>query len=162
MLSILCGVRTTNPCRRTPTSSSLLSEPSTVKLFERARMPLTENWPGVPIPEPRPGPAIPFTSGGGATPAAIVARSSKLRILPRGRREICRSSAFDRRVASSRLVNRPAESSPPKGGSGVGGVGAGGVTGDGVGGTTAGGPMTISGRVSKVLLSWILIGSRVG
>ena len=54
MLSMLCGVKATKPCRRTPTSSSLLSEPSTVKLFERARWPLTENWPAVPMPAPMP------------------------------------------------------------------------------------------------------------
>ena len=80
LVFIGCGTRATNPCRRMPTSGSLLSEPSTEKLFDRARMPFTENCPAVPIPNPTPGPRTPGVYGGGATPGARSANSSKLRI----------------------------------------------------------------------------------
>src|SRR5262245_12904236 len=75
--SIGWGISATKPCRRTPMSSSLLSDPSTVKLFARDRVPLTENWPAEPTPAPTPGPAtLPSVCGGGATPGNSKANSS--------------------------------------------------------------------------------------
>ena len=60
-------------------SSSLLSEPSTVKLFSRLRRPLTANCPAVPTPGLTPGPRVFGVSGGGWTPGASSANESKLR-----------------------------------------------------------------------------------
>src|SRR5580765_881349 len=61
-------------------SSSLLSEPSTVKLFARDRNPLTENCPADPTPGPTPGPAtLPRVCGGGNTPGNSNASSSNVR-----------------------------------------------------------------------------------
>src|SRR6267143_796812 len=60
-------------------SSSLLSEPSTVKLLPRDRSPLTANCPAEPTPGPTPGPAtLPSVWGGGATPGNSSARSSNV------------------------------------------------------------------------------------
>src|SRR5712691_4847048 len=72
-------------------SSSLLSEPSTVKLLPRERSPLTANCPAEPTPGPTPGPAtLPSVCGGGATPGSNKANSSKLRAMalaPKGKVE---------------------------------------------------------------------------
>ena len=57
------------PWRRTPISSSLLSDPSTVKLLLRLRRPLTENWPIEPTPMPTAGPSF-GEKGARATPGA--------------------------------------------------------------------------------------------
>src|SRR5689334_17851515 len=78
-------------------SSSLLSDPSTVKLLARERRPLTANCPAEPTPAPTPGPAtLPNVCGGRATPGKSKANSSKDRVLvvpPSGNATI--SSAAD-------------------------------------------------------------------
>src|SRR5262245_46386106 len=62
-------------------SSSLLSDPSTVKLLARDRRPLTENCPAEPTPAPTPGPAtLPSVCGGGAMPGNNRPNSSKVRV----------------------------------------------------------------------------------
>src|SRR5205085_9652946 len=79
--------------------SSLLSEPSTVKLLARERKPLMANCPAEPTPAPTPGPEpLPMVCGGGATPGSKSANSSNVRvsvIAPSGK------------VATSTSVNEP-------------------------------------------------------
>src|SRR5262245_56228694 len=105
-------------------SSSLLSEPSTVKLLARDRSPLTENWPAVPTPAPCPGPAtLPSVCGGGATPGKSSASSSKLRVAdatPRGRRETFCSVNDPLRRASTVLISERIAVSAALGGGGGG------------------------------------------
>src|SRR2546429_8092278 len=82
MDSIGCGTRATKPCLLTPISSSLLSEPSTVKLLPRERNPLAENCPAEPTPAPTPGPAtLPRVCGGGARPRQSKGNSSQDRVV---------------------------------------------------------------------------------
>src|SRR5919107_5152545 len=94
-------------------SSSLLSEPSTVKLLPRDLKPLTANCPALPTPAPTPGPATePKVCGGGATPGSSSASSSKVRVKveePSGSVETsssvneppCRASVVERRARTS-------------------------------------------------------------
>src|SRR6266850_2502617 len=89
-------------------SSSLLSEPSTVKLLPRDRKPLTENWPAEPTPAPTPGPAtLPNVCGGGATPGSSSANSSNVRtkvVAPTGSVTTSSSENEPLRRPSSRLM----------------------------------------------------------
>src|SRR5215471_18808488 len=103
MDSIDCGTTATNPWRLTPTSGSLLSEPSTVKLLDLPRAPLTENWPALPMPNPTPGPRTPGVYGGGETPGTKNANSSNDRMVlppPSGNVHSCRLVKFPPRAAS--------------------------------------------------------------
>src|ERR1700730_6746404 len=85
---------------------SLLSDPSIVKLLERARAPLIENCPGVPTPAPTPGPNIvPIGCGGGATPGAKNAKSSKFRVVAKGNVTNCRVSKLSLLVPLTVLVS---------------------------------------------------------
>src|SRR5262245_29148818 len=72
-------------------SWSLLSEPSMVKLFDRALRPLTENCPEVPTPGPKPGPTdVPVVAGDGKTPGASCAKKSN--VLMPGNGNACNKS----------------------------------------------------------------------
>ena len=123
MDSIGCGTSATNPWRRTPMSSSLLSDPSTVKLFARERNPFTENCPAEPTPAPTPGPAtLPNVCGGGATPIASRAKSSKERL------ECGLSGSVNTSSSENEPLRRPSSRLMPAGmsvssipGAGVGG-----------------------------------------
>src|SRR5262245_50531940 len=107
MLSIDWGTSDVNPCRLTPTSSSLLSEPSMVKLFERLLRPFTENSPAVPTPGPMPGPTlVPMCWGGGATPGTRNARASNVRMPCQGSDTSSRSLKYPPRVALFEFKSR--------------------------------------------------------
>src|SRR5215510_9447596 len=107
MLSIDWGTSDVNPCRLTPTSSSLLSEPSMVKLFERLLRPFTENSPAVPTPGPMPGPTlVPMCCGGGATPGTRKARASNVRMPCQGSETSSRSLKYPPRDALLEFTSR--------------------------------------------------------
>src|SRR5688572_16176614 len=143
-------------------SSSLLSEPSTVKLLPRDRNPFTANCPAEPTPGPTPGPAtLPRVCGGGSTPGSSKASSSNVRakvVEPRGNVET--SSSLNeplRRASTVMMLERMSVSSTdgtgPTGGAvgmvggvvgGVGVVGAGVGAGAAVTGSSATGTGTTS------------------
>src|SRR5215813_1629093 len=129
-------------------SSSLLSDPSTVKLFARDRVPLTENWPAEPTPAPTPGPAtLPSVCGGGATPGNSKANSSNdlVNVIdPTGSRETSSSVNDPLRRASVRSIEaRRSVSSSGSGGCGVGVATAAGDTGSSATGTGTTSPVYV-------------------
>src|SRR4029453_16516061 len=130
------GVRATKPWRRTPMSSSLLSEPSTVKLLARERRPLGANCPAEPTPGPTPGPATePRVWGGGARPGRGKGSRAKGRmrgVAPSGRVTPSASVKEPERRASVVLISARISFSATVGAGGWGpGAGAGGGGGGG-------------------------------
>src|SRR2546421_11649373 len=119
-------------------SSSLLSEPSTVKLLPRDRKPLTENCPAEPTPAPTPGPAtLPNVCGGGATPGSSSVNSSNVRtnvVAPNGSVTTSSSENEPLRRPSRRLMPAGMSVSSTPGGGGGGGVGVVGAGGGAGGG----------------------------
>src|SRR5262245_3816895 len=88
-------------------SSSLLSDPSIVKLFARLRRPLTANCPLVPTLEPIPGPTLWLSvCGGGRTPGKRNASDSIVRIPANGREVIVRESTSPSRTPLDVLIKR--------------------------------------------------------
>src|SRR5688500_9149998 len=115
-------------------SSSLLSDPSTVKLLPRDRNPLTANCPADPTPGPTPGPAtLPSVCGGGCTPGSSSASSSNVRanvVEPSGSVET--SSSLNeplRRASTVMMLERMSVSSTDDTTGAVGAVGIVGGTG---------------------------------
>src|SRR5262245_45936612 len=119
-------------------SSSLLSEPSTVKLLPRDRSPLTENCPADPTPGPTPGPAtLPSVGGGGARPGSNNANSSNGRTMvapPSG--NVVISSALKDPLRRASTVMMPARMSVSS--TTGAGVGAGATAGTGSNATGTG------------------------